>query len=426
MRSALCTGLLILALALVFGSACAETVLSPADLARDLSGILSENPPGFALVSADEKPSVSVDGHKGYRIVLRQEFPVFAVGRQQARMAEDDDVQPVVPTDIKVCHIDLVLFPETDKVASSLKERIKWQNLAQEYFVKPVYMGKGHGYHWFGRTTLFWQDRIRRKMKLSGGDNRVGLALEGMEVEDEGMMTRNSMSGIFRDLGDAAVPALQKAIKTHEKDDPYRYVSMLGCIETDRSTEALQRLCSSQIPEVSRAAAYVLATYSVRPDARREYLDMLRRGVQVAPVAAICAKHGWAEAVPDLERVMANPDTWWEFQSAYTAHRALTGRPVSDDVTRAASTFDWADKEGKDARSALVSTDDKEAAAVIIIGKYDRGGKISRDDQEMHNRDVLEMLSKLPIEIVRPLVETAARCTNSHDKERFARLLSGL
>ena len=86
-------------------------------------------------------------------------------------------------------------------------------------------MGTGYGYHWFGRTTIFWQDVVRGKMKLAGGDDRVALALEGMDVEDEGLMTRNSMYGIFGVLGDAAVPALETVIKAHENDEPGRYVS---------------------------------------------------------------------------------------------------------------------------------------------------------------------------------------------------------
>ena len=54
----------------------------PADLARELVGVMSDNPPGFTLASADGSRSVSIDGHKGYRIVFRQEVPVFAAGRQ--------------------------------------------------------------------------------------------------------------------------------------------------------------------------------------------------------------------------------------------------------------------------------------------------------------------------------------------------------
>ena len=398
---------------------------TPTDMGKEVAHVMSETTPGFAPVSADDKPSVSIDGHRGYRIVLRQEMPVFAAGRQVA-MAQDEEVQRMDAVEIKVCHIDLVLFPETDKVASSLKDRIKWQDLAQEYHVKPVYMGNGHGFHWFGRTTIFWQDEVRRKMKLAGGDDRVALALVGMEIEEEGSMTRNSMHGIFADLGDGSIPALQKAIKAHENDEPYRYVSMLGCIETDKSTSALRTLYRSKVPEVSRAAAYVLATYSTRPGARREYLDMLRRGVQVAPVSAICAKHGWTEAIPSLGVVMVGPQTWWDFESAYRAHRALTGRPVSEEITGAVVGFIQTDKEAEDARSALLKADDKEAVAVIVIGRYDRGGKISNRDMEMHNRTVLEMLGKLPIRIVRPLAETAARCADEYDRKRFTKLLSEL
>lgn len=398
---------------------------TPADLGKEVARAMPETPPGFTPVQADKKPSVAVDGHKGYRIVLRQESEEFSPTRQQAP-SPDEPVQTITPSIIKWSHIDLVLIPDTDRVTSGLKNRIKWQDLAQEYFVKPVYMGKGHGFHWFGKTTIFWQDEVRRKMKLTGGDDRVALALEGMEIEEEGSMTRNSMPGIFRYLGDAAIPALQKVIKAHEKDEPYRYVSMLGCIETDKSTAALRTLYRSKVPEVSRAAAYVLATYSVRPGARREYLDMLRRGIRVAHVAAICAKYGWTEAIPSLEVVMVSPQTWWDFESAYMAHRRLTGRPVSEEITGAVVGFIRTDKEAEDARSALLEADDREAVAVIVIGRYDRGGKISNRDMEMHNRTVLEILGKLPIEIVRPLVETAARCTDEYDKKRFTKLLGEL
>lgn len=203
-------------------------------------------------------------------------------------------------------------------------------------------------------------------------------------------------------------------------------MSILGYIETDKSTATLRTLYKSKVPEVSRAAAYVLATHSTRPGARREYLDMLRRGIRVAHVAAICAKHGWTEAVPELERVMLGPGSWGDFESAYVAHRTLIGRPVSEEITKAAVGFNWPDKEGEDARSALLKADDREAVAVIVIGRYDRGGKISNRDLEMHNRAVLEVLSKLPIEIVRPLVETAARCADEYDKKRFTKLLGEL
>lgn len=208
-------------LALIFITLTSVVAAAPtaADLGKEVVRAMPETPPGFTPVQADKKPSVAIDGHKGYRIVLRQESEEFSPTRQQAP-SPDEPVQTITPSIIKWSHIDLVLIPDTDRVTSGLKNRIKWQDLAQEYYVKPVYMGKGHGFHWFGKTTIFWQDEMRRKMKLTGGDDRVALALEGIEIQEEDAMTRNSMPGIFADLGDVAIPLCRKSSRRTRRTSP--------------------------------------------------------------------------------------------------------------------------------------------------------------------------------------------------------------
>ncbi len=343
----------------------------------DLLGQTFQRP--VSIIAVDERPSVDIDGYAGYRIVLREEHWEPKNHQQVASFVKETAVFPPDRSEYNITysHMDFVLFPSNRKPADAIKDRIPWLKLDQQYYVKPVAMGAGHGYVWFGNISLFNQAYLRKVFGLTGGDDQFLLALDGLRIEDKGSATRNSMERFLGSAGQAAVPYIDNFLRNPKESDAPRVRALyaLGIIPGERATKILREFYHSDNTTQSHGAAYGLARPVYRLEAKQEYLDMLRRRRYVSPVANICVHFDWTDAVPILNDLYRHDPI--NTRVAFEAMRKLEGRPVPQDlydaetILRRIDSYDpsripTTDKIHK-AIDVVSSSPDQEAAMVISV-----------------------------------------------------------
>jgi len=158
-------------------------------------------------VHCDRTPTVRIDGVAGYRVVLQW-----------------DGAPPYYAQD----PIELVLFPDHSEVKGALKARI-WPDARTEGGRLPVYMGVGHGYHWFGYTTAMLQDNLRERMGLTGGEDRLQLLMDGGEIY------------LMHRLGEQAIPLLRSIVTGKAENRVLAEAIMaLERIPDEKSQEAIR------------------------------------------------------------------------------------------------------------------------------------------------------------------------------------------
>jgi hypothetical protein len=298
-------------------------------------------------------------------------------------------------------------------------------------------LGKGMGFRWFARTTLYWQEWLREKLKLQGGDDRIALLTEGLFVEDKGSNTANSVMGLLKQHGEKAVPYIEAAIKKHADKDPWKAVHALAFIPGDRSDGLLRSLYASENEKLSGAAAYALIHPPYRQAAREAYLDMLRRQTYVYQAAEACVEFQWKEAVPILREICEKPASWGRFRGALEAKRRLEGRPVPEDMRQAEQTIRSVtggasppdDRALDKAKRLLMESPDKEAATVAAVALAVHVAMASHAKVERVRRAGREILRTLPAEDVRKLLKTLLAGMKDKDEgywREYAELLRWL
>ena len=164
----------------------------------------TQRPGYYAIEYVDARPSVSVEGREGHRTVLSVQFvkylPDSHPRAMQARSPQGPDAGTVhAPPAVNVKEfVELVVFPLGDRDCHGFAGLVPWSGFTSMYHLQSVDMGTGLGYHWFGRMHLWEQDCLRERLGLTGGDDRLELARQGLAVKDQGGMTANSMRALLR------------------------------------------------------------------------------------------------------------------------------------------------------------------------------------------------------------------------------------
>ncbi|MEN8127540.1 MAG: hypothetical protein ABFR90_07010 [Planctomycetota bacterium] len=366
--------------------------------------ILPEN---WEVVQTDEKPSVSVGGWDGYRFLLMRGWKDYLnLPQQQRDLTADPNAYDDYEYVMKYSHIDLVLFPASTQLGDDFLRKMAWMELeGQAYFVKPVYMGTGDGFHWFINASLYWQEYIREKMALTGGDDRIQILIEGLSIDDRGSNTRNSVVGLLANHGDAVIPHLQEIIKENDSDKSRTAFRVLAYIRTDQSTQLLKAYYASK--KTRELAAYALIHHPYQPEAKDEYIDMLKRRIRIFDALGACVEYNWTEALPNIEKICAEPKQWHIFYKTYLAKRTLQGDPVPADILNAHQTIlgHSGPEDIERAKVVILQSTDKESAAVIAIDLL--AGfrfKINHDRLELIVAAGRDMLEALPEETTTPLI----------------------
>ncbi|MHC4715696.1 MAG: SecDF P1 head subdomain-containing protein [Planctomycetota bacterium] len=398
----------------------------PADAPEWVKAALAAMPgPRWEVDRFDRKPSLTVDGRQGSRLVLRrghkqyQDLPL----RQRAPYSAEElrNARFVM----RYRHVELAVFPG-GPLAGEAAGKLSWTEWQDEpaYFKKVVHLGEGLGLSWYAKAAIFDQERLRKALGLEGGDDRLALLTEALSIEDSGSVTRTSCTYLLGAAGDKAIPYVKAAVEKNR----LKAIRVLGHIRTDAATEYLKELYRAEATR--RRAEYALIHRPYRKAAKEEYLDMLRRRRYVFQAARACVEFRWKEAIRPLEAIYLRPKSTGEFEVAFRAKRTLEGRPVPAEI-------DNAQKELKRsayakapptrealaaAKAALVESKDTEAAAVIAIRLALYGAKASRDRVEAVRKIGREVLRGLPRRQTEEIVLRLARSLEANpSRKREAR-----
>ncbi len=356
-------------------------------LAKQVSNIV------FAsnVVHCDGTAVVPVADQRGFRILLQRDKT-----RGQRDFTSRGDWE----------FADIVLVP-TGNLPPPPVSTIMWDTSDPEDLMRPVYMGVGEGFHWYGHMEMGQQDHLRTTMKLEGGEERFNLLVESIEHatsrRDRGIAIRN-LANVF---GDRALPILLREVHNPQLDSVDFAIHALGMVNSEKSIDALLRLYESPDTKV-RARAALSSTFS--PLAKQAYLDNLSIESSEKPfyIASIRAaiQHDWKEAVPLLEEIKSAPYSPLYYIDSSLAIRTLNGNPASEDllthqqVIRDLCCGSRPD-EVESAYRALLSHPDRHGALLMAIKLATAEGKGSRRPSELG----VELLKTLPLETVLPVLE---------------------
>ena len=331
--------------------------------------LMAAGTPTWTLDSVDERPTVDIDGYRGHRIVLRRTWKEFTNPPQQLAEPGAD----AGPFELKHEDWQFVLIPlQPKKAPAELRSKILWQKNLSPYHTRDVCLGEGLGFVWFTHGTLYGQEFVREKLKLQGGDDRLTLMIDGIQVVDTSAMTANSCMHALARFGDAALPVIEKAIaNSNDSDATLKLIGSLRFIQSDKATELLLRLYASEKEDVRSAAAYALVHQPFRPAAKDAYFDMLRRHLRVYEACRACLQFEWNDAVPVLNDLIARPEDLRELSFTIPARRTLQGNPIPQELLDARDKIQSAggniDAEVDRQRKLLIESDDSEATLLIAI-----------------------------------------------------------
>ncbi len=338
---------------------------------RELAGMLQRIVPEWKIQHVDKQPSVELDGFRGYRLVVRRAWPHFDSSDPQ-QLAQ---VGEAIATSFINDDWEFVLIPsEPKKPPTGLKSKIQWQESKCPFHTREICLGEGHGYVWFTRGMIHFQHVVRDKLNLSGGDDPIEVLVDGLLVDDQGTMTANSVPYLLARYGDKAIPYIEKAIDRPK--DPWKVITALTPIHTNRSTELLIRLFNSDDPKHRRPAMYALIHEPFREAAKEAYFDILREHRYVPRVSKACVQFGWQDALPILGQLIDKPLHIRGYYDAVHGRRQLEGNPVPKPIVDAEQTLRGLMRAGGDAdrekaiataRQRLIDSDDNEAANLAAL-----------------------------------------------------------
>ena len=218
-------------------------------------------------------------------------------------------------------------------------------------------------------------------------------------------MTRNSATHLLANHGDEAIPYLQEIIKEGDYNSQQTAFRVFGYIRTDRVTELLREYYA--LKKTRELAAYALIHQPYRPDAKDEYIDMLKRRIRIFRALDACVEFNSTEALTNIEKLCNKPGNWRVFFHAYLAKRTLQGNPVSEEMTEAYIVLKGPSEpdEIEQAKAVILADSDKEAATVMALNLIFLRGKIPRERLEYFVKTGFEILSALPEGTTKPLIE---------------------
>ncbi len=303
-------------------------------------------------------------------------------------------------------YADIVLVP-TGNLPPPPVSAINWETDAPNQLTRPVYMGSGDGFHWYGHMALAQQDHLRAAMKLAGGEDRFALLAEGIEKSTNRDDRGHAIRRIALAFGEQALPLLLREIEENQFEASDFAIHALGTVKTEEGLQAL--LALYELPETQQRAQAALSA-SFHPLAKQVYLDNLTSETTEKPyyLASIRAvlQYEWTESIPLLEAIKAAPYSPRYYIDTALAIRQLKGNPVSDELKEMQQIIrdlccGSRPDEVDNAYNALLNDPDTNGALLMAIKLSTSDGKGSRRPSEMG----IEMLKHLPREEVLPVLD---------------------
>lgn len=409
--------------------AAAEEVVPISQVAARLGSLI----PDWKLQAADEEPGVRVPGDRGFRVVLRRTWKQFL----QSSFPQQEAAPPAGPFEWKHEDWEFVLVPIAGKKRRppvSLKSEIGWRDSNSPWHTRDICLGEGHGYVWFTHGTIPFQDVVRSRLRLTGGDDPLQLAADGLLVNDEGTFTANSVPYILARFGDKALPYIETAIRKARPDDRdalWKAVTSLVPFRSGKATTLLLRLFAADNPAISRPASYTLIHEPFRIAAKPAYLKMLRDRQYVDRVSRAIVEFQWAEAIPILDGIIDRPEHLNQLKDALYARRSLEGQPVDGKLIEAEQILRQVayrnTKAGPErvesARQLLIGSDDSEFAnlAGISLATY-----VAKGDTAPVNGMGLQILKARPRESTVRFLEALIAKMDQGRRESIAVVLESV
>ncbi|MCA9198582.1 MAG: hypothetical protein KDA87_13635 [Planctomycetales bacterium] len=322
---------LVAVLSVGFSCATTETRASVPELAEKILAAVPESQ--WTLHACDSQPSVLFEGLEGYRIVLRHAWKEFEETPQQAEVAPHADRGP-----FRWRHRDwqFILFARNEKIDPAWRDKLPWlEDVSQtNVHVRPVFLGQLSGYAWFSLAAIHDQERLRAKLKMEGGDDRIALLVDGLQIDDAGSGTSNSCKALLGSFGDQTLPYIEEAVRQNANDPRlWRIIGSLAYICTDRATELLLELYRSNNQDQKDAAEYALVHKPYRSGAKSAFVDMIRNSDRVDRIRSACdacEEFQWHDVAVDFAKRLEGKNTVRVRKQLLTTYRALQGHPFEE------------------------------------------------------------------------------------------------
>jgi HEAT repeat protein len=252
--------------------------------------------------------------------------------------------------------------------------------------------------------------------------------INDLGVEDKGNCTCNTACGILMLKKDEAVPYLEEALTNPNERIRYYAVRTLGEINTDASRHVLIRAFSDGRDDVRPHAGYAL-TWHPHSDAEQVYIEFLNEKDRwhawhaVEALGTIKSQ----KAVPRLEGIRENPESWKFYYTAVVALRKITDQGLSQEVADAlaflreakyASDID----EKKLNASAAVIRSNIETALPDVFGLYVWVTKGNESDREPNAVTLIGDAG----ERAYPYIAIGLRDANFNVRYKFVQLVESL
>lgn len=358
------------------------TASGPASV-RQLADQLAAHINPWKVHAVDEQPTLLVDGHPGFRIVLRNTWKHYIGNPQQVALPRQPQAGEPDNEDWESRYEDweLALFPtHAGKASPELRSRIPWQKSNSQYHTRDVCIGEGHGYVWFTRGTIYYQDSVRTKFGLRGGDDRLQILTDGTTVVEPSAHTAGSCKYLLAQAGDAALPYIDAAVQRlqHSQNElkTWHLIGTLAGIRTDSATEMLITLGNSDISNIRRAAEYALIHGALRKPAKLLYYRMLKNHRYFDHICKAIVDYEWKDALPLLREVQEEASAFREYRVLCETRRAIEDDPVSQTLLDAEKSVrlisrrdreEATNREIERAGKVLVESEDAEAASLIAL-----------------------------------------------------------
>jgi|GEM_PF-4614513 len=327
----------------------------------------------WSLFQCDEKPSVNVNGYKGYRIVLKSPVKLPDMSNMPQQRSSIQMERTYIT--YGYVYVDLVLIPVSEIKHKIDKSRIPWLDLQQYCYAQTVDMGEGRGYHWFAKAPIMFQDPTRIRLGLTGGDDRLQMLTDSLTINDTHNYTASYASVALQSAGEKAFPYIKRAIREHPSDNLERQIYVLSKIPGNDATKLLVSLCKSDNKNIADRALYTLISPPYKKAAKLQYMELLQRGKYVSQISNICVQFEWKDAVPKLKQAFTRTEDWREYRTLFENTRKLENKPTSESLKDAEITIQLlgsmanekkpSGEQIEQAKKAILNADDKEYAAVV-------------------------------------------------------------
>ena len=120
---------------------------------------------------------------------------------------------------------DIGIFPGKEFI-----DRLDWRMPGNDLKQYTLYLGRGHGYHWYMKSDVARLEFFQRRMRLRDGEDMNRVMASALNEVDFQLFTSRIAMEYFRNKGPDVVPLIMDAMKEwkkEEKDPPVQHLISL-------------------------------------------------------------------------------------------------------------------------------------------------------------------------------------------------------